>query len=190
MRHLMSWMVAFAAIQIPIFPQVPCQAKDLQLSITLSPPHSVDEARTSGRRIIVTICNPGDKRLAVPIGVMAGGVHRSPFFATDGLHPLRVTLWVKGADRVIRRAVYSGANQLAGYNEPWIVSVGPHHTESIQIPLRSYLLPPSLPLAEFLTHPCQMWLVLEVQPKDCLQRDRLACWQGKARSEPLELPGR
>ena len=96
-----------------------------------------------------------------------------------------------GPDGVTRRAVYRGANQIAGYTEPWEIAVRAGGAYVVRIPVGRYDLTGSESLTEFLTRPCRIWMELEVPRDACTNRPTgLSCWSGKAVSNTLELPER
>jgi len=179
--------VAGVAVLIAALPAVAADAAQpwgptvngLRMSVALS------NDATKGGEIRVTLQNPGDKDILVPLGITVGKAH-----------PTLLKITLKTPDGAPPRVIYTGVGVVAGYAEAMTIGLSAGEAYTISTPVDLYyVLDSSEKLATFIGRRCRLWVELDVNENQCPNpstldslRRTLPCWHGKVPSNVLQLP--
>ena len=136
---------------------------------------------SANREMQVTFEAVSDQNLLVPIGAVVGNTH-----------PMLLKLYVTTANGKTHRIFQRGLPGVAGYMEPWNISLRPQESYIVRMPISSYFVLDGLEMLETLIlRPCQLWVELDNQSAECMVPKKLApvpCWHGRVSSNTLRLP--
>jgi hypothetical protein len=129
----------------------------------------------------VTFQDVSDQNLLVPIGAVVGNAH-----------PMLLKLYVTTANGKTHRILQGGLPGVAGYMEPWNISLRPQESYTARMPISSYfVLDGSEKLETLILRHSQLWVEIDHQSAECMVPKNLApvpCWHGRVSSNTLRLP--